>query len=79
MPKAGKSAISVASYTGDVRTHIFKINVDPNADMFKVVEENGKKSTFARGFVTLDYVCLSCHGSRDRKWAAKHAKGFHNR
>ena len=49
MPKASKSAISVASYTGDVRTHIFKINVDPDAEMFKVIEEKGKKSTFAQG------------------------------
>ncbi|MDH3868099.1 MAG: cytochrome c3 family protein [Desulfuromonadales bacterium] len=77
MPKASKSAISVASYIGDVRTHIFKINTDPKADMFKTIEENGKKSTFAKNFVTLDYACLSCHASRDRDWAAKGAKGFH--
>ena len=77
MPKASKSAISVASYIGDVRTHIFKINTDPKADMFKTIEENGKKSTFAKNFVTLDYACLSCHASRDKDWAAKGAKGFH--
>ncbi len=77
MPKASKSAISVASYTGDVRTHIFKINTDKDADMFETVEENGKKSTFAKGFVTVEYACLSCHGSRDKAWAAENAKGFH--
>lgn len=77
MPKASKSAISVASYIGDVRTHIFKINTDPNASMFETKEAGGKKKTYARGFVTLDYVCLSCHGARDKVWAAKYAKEFH--
>ena len=77
MPKASKSAISVASYIGDVRTHIFKINTDPNANMFKTVEEKGKKSTFAQGYLTVEYACLSCHASRDKNWAASKAKGFH--
>ncbi len=77
MPKASKSAISVASYTGDVRTHLFKINTDKDADMFMTVKDEGKKSTFARGFVTVEYACLSCHGSRDKAWAAKKAKDFH--
>ncbi len=77
MPKVTKSAISVASYVGDVRTHIMKLNTDPKADMFETVEKDGKKSTYAKGFVTLDYACLSCHASRDKQWAAKAAKGFH--
>jgi len=77
MPRASKSAIRVATYTGDVRTHIFKISTDPNASMFKTVEEKGKKSTFAKGFVTVEYACLGCHGARDKAWAAKNAKGFH--
>jgi hypothetical protein len=42
MPKASKSAISVASYIGDVRTHLFKINTDPKANMLKEIEKNGK-------------------------------------
>jgi hypothetical protein len=77
MPKVTKSAISLASYVGDVRTHIMKLNTDAKADMFETVENNGKKTTYAKGFITLDYACLSCHGSRDRQWAAKAAKGFH--
>jgi hypothetical protein len=79
MPNASKSAIAVASYTGDVRTHIFKINTDADADMFRTVEEKGKKSTFAKGFVTVDFTCLSCHQSRDRKWASKQAKKVHKK
>lgn len=76
MPKVSKSAISVASYVGDVRTHIMKLNIDPNANMFFDVEKDGKKHTYAKGFMTLDYACLSCHGSRDKQWAAK---GFHKK
>lgn len=77
MPKASKSAISVASYTGDVRTHIFKIDTNADAAMFKTIEEKGKKSTFAKGALTVEYTCLSCHGSRDKAWAAQYAKNFH--
>jgi len=77
MPKASKSAISVASYTGDVRTHLFSINTAVDGNMFKTIEENGKKSTFAKGFVTLEYVCLGCHASRDKVWASKNASNFH--
>ncbi|BHH84414.1 cytochrome c3 family protein [Desulforhopalus sp. 52FAK] len=78
MPKASKSAISVASYTGDVRTHIVKINTAADANMFKEVEKNGKKATYAKGFVTVEYTCLSCHSSRDKAWASKYATNFHD-
>lgn len=77
MPKATKSAITSTSYTADVRTHIFRINTAADGDMFKTVEDNGKKSTFAKNFVTVDYACLSCHGSRDKVWAAEKARNFH--
>lgn len=79
MPKASKSAIAVASYTGDVRTHIFKINTAADANMFKEVEEKGKKSLFAKGFVTVEYTCLSCHAGRDKLWASKNAEGYHKK
>jgi hypothetical protein len=45
--------------------------------MLKEIEKNGKKSTFAKNFVTLEYACLSCHANRDAEWASKNAKGFH--
>ena len=77
MPKATKSAIKTGKFIGDVRTHIVKINLDPEANMFKPGNLGGKKVTFAQGFVTLDFTCLSCHGSRDKSWAAENAKGYH--
>lgn len=77
MPEASKSAIAVNKYKGDVRSHIFKINVDPKAEMFEKVVKDGKAKYFAQGFVTLEYTCLACHLSRDKEWAAKNAKDFH--
>ena len=77
MPRASKSAIKTGEFSGDVRTHIFKINTDPKASLFYTEEKDGKKSTYASDAVTLDFVCLNCHQSRDKNWAAKYAKGFH--
>jgi hypothetical protein len=73
MPEATKSAIKKAKYQGDVKTHLFKINLDPKAKMFKKV---GKK-TFASGYLTVEYACLTCHGEKDRAWAISTGKGVH--
>ena len=77
MPKMSKSAIKVNKYTGDVRSHIFKITTDPSAQAFKTVEKDGKKSTYADGLVTLEFACLGCHLGRDVQWAAKNATKIH--
>jgi hypothetical protein len=45
--------------------------------MFATEEKEGKKYSYAKGFVTLDYVCLGCHASRDLDWAAREAKKIH--
>ena len=58
-------------------THIFKINTDPKANMFGTKEKAGKKSSYAKGFVTLDFVCLGCHQARDINWAAENANNIH--
>jgi len=77
MPKVTKSATNKGKYEGDVKTHIFKINIDPKAEMFFDEEVKGKKATFARGFVTLDFACLNCHKNKDMNWAGAKAKGIH--
>jgi hypothetical protein len=71
MPRASKSAEAWGPKEGDVRTHNFKISTDPNASM---ATPDGK---YATGVVTLDFVCLNCHGGRDIKWAARYAKKIH--
>jgi len=77
MPRITQQVISRVSYIGEVRTHLFKINVDPDANMFTNIKEAGTESTFTKPFVTVEYVCLSCHGSRDKAWALQHSKDFH--
>jgi hypothetical protein len=71
MPRASKSAEQLGFKQGDVRTHNWKISIDPNASL---VTPDGK---FATGVVTLDFVCLQCHQGKDVKWAAQYAKGVH--
>lgn len=89
MPKATKSATNNGKYEGDIRTHLFKINTDPKAEMFykepkldkegKPVMKDGKPvmNEFARGFVDLGFACLNCHKNKDLNWAAAKAKGIH--
>ena len=77
MPRAAKSAIKTGKHSGDVRTHIFRINSDPGANMFAARVVKGKKKMYAKGFVTLDFACLGCHAGRDVNWAAANAKKIH--
>lgn len=74
MPRATKSALKVSKFEGDVRTHLFKINTDPDAKMFT---DDGK---FAIGeYVTMDFACLNCHKNKDLKWAGKYAEDMHDK
>jgi len=71
MAEATKSAVKRGTYEGDVMTHLFRINTDPDAPQFT---EDGK---YAMGYLTLPYVCLPCHSDRDAAWAAEHAPQAH--
>ncbi|MEW6374943.1 MAG: multiheme c-type cytochrome [Thermodesulfobacteriota bacterium] len=71
MPYATKSAVFTARWQGDVKTHLFKINIDPEAKMFT---DDGK---WAKGYLTLYFACLQCHMDRDKTWAAQYAKKAH--
>ncbi len=72
MPKIGKSAVGdAATFKGDVREHLFKINTDPNAKMFS---DDGK---LAMGYLTLEWTCLGCHNDNDKAWAGQYAKSIH--
>lgn len=78
MPRAGKSAVARNKFEGDIRTHLYKINIKPEAEMFYKEKAGSKTKSFAKNFVTLDYACLNCHKNKDRKWAASMAKGIHS-
>jgi hypothetical protein len=72
MPKAAKSAVGDLSiFTGDIRSHLWRINIDPNANMWNA------DSSLANGFLTVDYVCLQCHVGESKSWAASNADEVH--
>ena len=56
MPPASKSAVS-EGLEGDVATHLFAINTDPDAAQF--YEDDGDE--FMSPFLTLEYACERCH------------------
>lgn len=84
MPYAVKSAMSTnVNYQGgvlpkgDLRSHIQRISTNIDWNMFtddgkfvRVDEDN-------KAYLSLDYVCLSCHTSKDKKWAKSHAESIH--
>ncbi len=86
MPAAAKSAVAFGSGVnrrGDISSHIFSINpIAATAEEAMFYEEDGK--TFARGAVTLDFACLSCHNGEDASlqtslsWAAENARLVHS-
>ncbi|UCG51190.1 MAG: hypothetical protein JSW58_13470, partial [Candidatus Latescibacterota bacterium] len=55
MPLAAKSAAAIGTYEGDIHSHLWRINTDPNAAMFT---PDGKK---ANGYLTLEFSCKQCH------------------
>jgi len=76
MPYATLSAQALGPHQGDTRSHIFRINTDPNAAMFtpdgsSVVQNDGEAA------VTLDFACQSCHGSSTLANLAQFAEDFH--
>jgi hypothetical protein len=71
MARATKSALAAGPFEGDVRTHLFRINTDANAEMFT------PDGSLANGYLTLEYTCLTCHDSKDKDWAATYAGSVH--
>ncbi|MCP4570045.1 MAG: hypothetical protein GY841_20890 [FCB group bacterium] len=71
MARAAKSAVALGPYEGDIRSHLFRINTDADAEMFN------DAGTLANGYLTLEYTCLTCHASEDKAWAATYAESVH--
>ncbi len=64
MPKAVKSAIKDNAYVGDIRAHLWTINIAAEGKMEGMFDASGK---FLRldgeglGRISLDFACYSCH------------------
>ena len=78
MPSMAKSAVGdLSRFTGDIRSHQFSINPDPEAPQFN---EDG---TVVMPYITLDYACRHCHDGEDysersNEELALIAKGYHD-
>jgi hypothetical protein len=78
MPYATKSAKALGPYEGDLQTHIFYINTDPDANMFTddggfvALDDDGKAA------VTMDFACKRCHETASLDELALFAMDFHD-
>jgi hypothetical protein len=79
MPMASKSAVAVGPYQGDVKTHLFRINVEKNGQMFTDDGAFVLLDNQGQGAVTLDFACRQCHTEEGTGWLAGKAKNFHQR
>ena len=78
MAPMAKSAVGdLTRFTGDIRSHQFSINPDPEAPQFN---EDG---TLVMPYITLDYACRQCHNGedyseRENEELAAVANGYHD-
>lgn len=84
MPYLVKSAVSKAVTfvdgsipQGDLRSHIHRIRTDSQWKMFTDDGKFVRTDDDSKAYLTLDYVCLSCHVKKDKKWAQLNAKKIH--
>ena len=70
MPKATKSAVKTAEFDkeddtgflGDISSHTFKINTNPDAMMFTADGKFVELDAEGHAIVTADFACAACHG-----------------
>ena len=78
MPMATKSAQPLGPHQGDVKTHIFRINTDPAANMFTEDGAFVQLDDDGNAAVTLDFACQACHETASLEELSKFAMDFHN-
>ncbi|MBW6517945.1 MAG: NapC/NirT family cytochrome c [ANME-2 cluster archaeon] len=71
MPRAALSAAPASEYVGDVRSHLFRINISADAEY--IYTDPADNMQYANPALTVEYVCLPCHEEMDKAWAAEHA------
>jgi hypothetical protein len=71
MPPMSESAWANAdTFTGDVRSHLFAINVDPEAPQFS------QDGSVAMPYITIAFACQSCHIEGATRLKAGAARSF---
>ncbi|RMD65845.1 hypothetical protein D6833_02280 [Candidatus Parcubacteria bacterium] len=78
MPPLAKSAnANLETHTGDVHSHLFSINTNPDAPQFS------EDLKVTKPYLTLPYACQWCHdgtkaSAQDLDTLANMANGYHN-
>jgi hypothetical protein len=74
MPYATRSAVSLAEYEADVRTHLFEINTDSLAEMFDA------SGDLANGYLTIEYSCMhsTCHDGYTKGYLSSATRFIHD-
>lgn len=78
MPLATKSGQVTGPFQGDVKTHIFRINTDADANMFTEDGAFVQLDGDGNAAVTMDFACKRCHETASMDELAKFAKDFHD-
>jgi hypothetical protein len=78
MPMATKSGQVTAPHQGDVMTHIFRINTDPEGKMFTEDGSLVALNDDGEAAVTMDFACQKCHLTASLDELALYAEDFHN-
>lgn len=84
MPYAGKSAMAIKIQTadgvvpqGDIKSHIFRIMVDPAWNMFTDDGKFVRVDSDGKAYLSVDRACLTCHSAQTKAWAASNAAKIH--
>lgn len=86
MPYAGKSAMAIKIQTtdglvpqGDIKSHIARIMVDPNWNMFTDDGKFVRVDSDGKAYLSIDRTCLTCHSSQTKVWATENAVKIHGK
>jgi hypothetical protein len=77
MPPASLSGEPLGPYQGDIKTHIFAINTDPDASLFTAGGDFVALDGEGEAGVTLDFACKRCHETTEMDELARFARNFH--
>ncbi len=77
MSQATLSGEPLGPYQGDTKTHLFRINTDPNASLFTAGGDFVTLDGEGEAAVTLDFACKGCHETTALPELARFAKNFH--
>ena len=78
MSYASLSAQALGPHQGDLRTHVFYIDTDPDANMFTEDGSFVKQDENGKAAVTMDYACQRCHETASLDELALFARDFHD-